>query len=268
MYLSVGDEAVSAALVRDTEADQKPIYFVGKALQSSELRYQKIEKVAFALLITARRLRPYFQGHRIVVRTNQPIQQVLHRLDLAGRMTSWAIELSEFDITFEARKAIKSQAMVDFIRELTPTNSEEVVFDQVWKVYVDGSSNAKGSGAGVIVENPEGVATEHSLQLKFPTSNNQAEYEALLAGLFQAKDNGARRVKVFTDSQLVAAQIDGSYQPKGPFLAKYLAKAKEIMAEFEEIVVAHIPSEENVWADILSKLASTKGPSNHRTVIH
>ena len=84
VYLSVGEEAVSAALVRDTEAKQKPIYFVGKALQSSELRYQKIEKVAFALLITARRLRPYFQGHRIVVHTNQPIRQVLHRPDSRG----------------------------------------------------------------------------------------------------------------------------------------------------------------------------------------
>ena len=78
-------------------------------------------------------------------------------------MTSWAIELSEFDITFEACKAIKSQAMAGFIRELTPANLEEVGVDQVWRVYVDGSSNAKGSGAGVIVENPEGVATEHSL---------------------------------------------------------------------------------------------------------
>ena len=120
-------------------------------------------------------------------------------------MTSWAIELSEFDITFEARKAIKSQALADFIRELTPTNMSDVNPDQVWKVYVDGFSNAKGSGAGVIVESPEGVATEHSLQLKFPTSNNQVEYKALLIGLFQAKDNGAQRVKAFTDSQLVAA---------------------------------------------------------------
>ena len=67
VYLSVGDEAISAALVRDTEAGQMPIYFISKALQSSELWYQKIEKVAFALLTTARRLRQYFQGHRIVV---------------------------------------------------------------------------------------------------------------------------------------------------------------------------------------------------------
>ena len=73
VYLSVEDEAVSAALVRDTETGQMPIYFVGKAFQSLELRYQKIEKVAFALLTTARRFRPYFQGHQIVVRTNQPI---------------------------------------------------------------------------------------------------------------------------------------------------------------------------------------------------
>ena len=98
---------------------------------------------------------------------------------------------------------------------------------------MDGSSNAKGSRAGVIVKSPEGLATKDSLQLKFPTSNNQAEYEALLAELFQAKDNGAQRVKVFTDSQLVAAKLTGFYQAKEPLFTKYLTKAKETTAEIQ-----------------------------------
>ena len=163
LYLSIGNEAVSAALVKESEVGQAPIYFTSRALQSSELRYQKVEKMAYALLTAARRLRPYFQGHRIVVRTSQPIRQILHKPDLAGRMTNWAIEQSEFDIVFEARQAIKSQVLADFVREFTPATTS----DGVWRVYVDGSSNSKGSGAGVIVESPQGVATEHSLQLEF-----------------------------------------------------------------------------------------------------
>ena len=71
-------------------------------------------------------------------------------------MTSWAIEFSKFDITFEARHAIKSQALADFVRELTLAVTNNVSQDEIWKVYVDGSSNAKGSGARVIVESPEG----------------------------------------------------------------------------------------------------------------
>ncbi|KAI9128684.1 hypothetical protein K1719_000167 [Acacia pycnantha] len=181
-------------------------------------------------------------------------------------MIGWAIELSEFDITYEARHAIKSQALADFVRELTPVDGDVGVLEP-WKIYVDGSSNAKGSGARIIIESPEGVAMEHSLQLNFPTSNNQAEYEALLVGLQQAKELGAQRVSVFTDSQLVSAQVNGTYQAKGPLMAKYLNKVKQIQAEFEEVTVSHIPRGENVRADILSKLASTNGTANHRTVV-
>ncbi|XP_061367257.1 uncharacterized protein LOC133310357 [Gastrolobium bilobum] len=268
LYLAVGEEAISDVLIKEKNGGQEPIYFVSRALQGAEVRYQKLEKVAFALLITARRLRPYFQGHQIIVRTNQPIRQVLHKPDLAGRMANWAIELSEYDIVYESRKAIKAQALADFVMELTPQNSEHEEHGDAWKVYVDGSSNIRGSGAGIILESPEGVTIEHSLNLGFPTSNNQAEYEALIAGLIQAKEHGVRKVHMFSDSQLVTSQIEGKYQAKGPLLMKYLSRVQEIMADFDEVRVSDIPRGENSRADILSKLASTKNPGNHRTVVH
>lgn len=115
-------------------------------------------------------------------------------------MISWAIELSEFDISYEAQHAIKSQALADFLMELTPSDVERKEDAKPWKVFVHSSSNVKGSGAGVIVESPKGVFMELSLWLDFPTSNNQAEYEALIAGLLQAKENGAKQVHLSTDS--------------------------------------------------------------------
>ncbi|XP_061375189.1 uncharacterized protein LOC133317342 [Gastrolobium bilobum] len=267
LYLAVGEEAINVVLIKETDKGQELIYFISRALQGAEVRYQKLEKVAFALLITARRLRLYFQGHQIIVLTNQPIRQVLHKPDLVGRMTNWAIELSEYDITYEIRKAIESQALADFIMELTPVNPEYSKSRDAWKVYVDGSSNDKGSGAEIILESPEGVTIEHSLNLGFPTSNNQAEYEALIARLMQAKEHGAKKVKVFSDSQLATSQIEGKYQAKGLILMKYLSKVQEMMADFDEVQVTHIPRGENCRADILSKLASTKNPGNHRTVV-
>ncbi|XP_061341625.1 uncharacterized protein LOC133287940 [Gastrolobium bilobum] len=238
LYLSVGVEAISAALVRETDKSQQLIYFVGRTLQGPELRYQKLEKVAFALLTTARRLRPYFQGHRVIVRTNQPIRQ-----------------------------AIKSQALADFILELTPSKEKGEENEDLWTIYVDGSSNSKGSGAGVIVESPEGESVEHSLHLEFLTSNNQAEYEAFIAGIVKAKEHGARRIKIMSDSQLVTSQVAGKYQAKGPLMMKYLQQVKRLLAEFDEVVVQYIPQNENNRADILSKLASSKGSGNHCTVI-
>ena len=128
--------------------------------------------MALALLTAARRLRKYFLAHTIVVQTDQPIRQILGCPDVAGRMMKWSLELSEFDIHYESRKALKTQVFADFLAEITfpaEENAEE------WIVFVDGSSNSKGSGAGVIIENIEGIVVEISLGLSFPMTNNTAE---------------------------------------------------------------------------------------------
>nr|KYP55954.1 Retrovirus-related Pol polyprotein from transposon 17.6 [Cajanus cajan] len=117
IYLCVSQEAISAVLIQENET-QKPIYFISRMLQESETRYQLLEKVALCLVHTARRLQQYFQGHRIVVRTDFPIAKVLRKPELAGRMMAWSIELTEFDISFEPRGPIKSQYLIDFINEL------------------------------------------------------------------------------------------------------------------------------------------------------
>ncbi|XP_061372482.1 uncharacterized protein LOC133314946 [Gastrolobium bilobum] len=272
LYLTVGTEAINAALVKESKEGQKHVYFISKVLQGAELRYQQVEKVALTLIFAARRLRPYFQCHSITVKTNQPIRQVLHKPNLAGRMMSWAIELSEYQIVYEPRTAIKAQALADFIAEMTQSpstenQSAETPSSGIWKLYVDGSSNAKGSGAGMIVENPEGVAVEHSLSFEFNATNNQAEYDAMIAGLLKAKEMGARRLKVFSDSQLATFQISGEYQTKGPLMCTYLEKVKELIGSFEDVKVEHIRRAENTRADILAKLASTKSPWNNRSVI-
>jgi len=139
----------SAVLVRETPEGQKPVYFTSKALLGTETRYKKIEKAALALLAAVRRLRQYFLAHTVVVRTDQPIRQILGRPDIAGRMMKWSLELSDFDIHYESRKALKAQVFRDFLAEMTfPTleNKEQ------WTVFIDGSSNSKGSGVGIIVE--------------------------------------------------------------------------------------------------------------------
>ena len=108
LYLAVSDEAISATLIREMFDGQKPVYFTSKALQGPEVRYQQIEKVALALVNAARRLRHYFLAHTIIVRTDQPVKQLLGRPDMAGRMLKWSLELSEFDIQYESRKALKA----------------------------------------------------------------------------------------------------------------------------------------------------------------
>ncbi|XP_016192281.1 uncharacterized protein LOC107633159 [Arachis ipaensis] len=265
LYLAITEEAMAAVLVREEGKIQQPVYFVSRALQGAELRYSKLEKLALALLTSSRRLRQYFQGHQVVVRTDQGIRQVLQKPDLAGRMMTWAIELSQYDLRYELRHVIKAQAMADFLVEVTGDPTEETGIR--WRPHVDGSSNQTSGGAGIILESPAGVIYEQSIKFEFPISNDQAEYEALLGGLILAYEVGATRLRVCSDSQVVTSQVNGSYQARDSLLQNYLEKVKELSKQFEEVTIQHIPRERNTRADLLSKLASTKPGVGNRSLI-
>ncbi|XP_039687770.1 uncharacterized protein [Medicago truncatula] len=265
LYLSVSENALSSVLVEESDEREKPIYFVSRVLKGAELRYQKIEKLALAVIITARKLRPYFQSHKIVIRTNYPVKQILGKLDLAGRMLSWSVELSEYDIQFAPRNNIKSQVLADFVVEFTSPAQEAA--PHVWILSVDGLSNIKGSGAGIILEGPGDLLIEQSLKFDFKASNNQAEYEALIAGMLLAREMGAKNLRARSDSQLMTNQISGEYQTRDQQLSKYLARIQKLATDFHFFEAIHIPRESNSRADLLAKLASTKKPGNNRTVI-
>jgi len=142
----------------------------------------------------------------------------------------WAIELSEYGIRYEPRIAIKAQILAHFITKMTgPIPSYHPI---TWVIHVDGSSNTKGSRARVVLESNSGLTLEQSLRFKFPTSNNQAEYEACLAGLIIARELGAQLVKICSDSQLMVSQVRGEYQAKEPILQQYLQKVKEESVHF------------------------------------
>ncbi|XP_072066845.1 uncharacterized protein [Arachis hypogaea] len=179
--MRLNPEKCAFAVQGERNKVQHPIYFVSKTLQYAELNYPRIEKLALALIFSARRLRPYFQSHVIHVRTDHPLRQVLHKPEIAGRLIKWVVELSEFDIRYQSRGPIKSQFLADFISELTIPSEED--HTKQWTLYVDGSSNNEGCGAGIRLEAEDGFILEHSIHLAFKASNNQSEYEALIAGL-------------------------------------------------------------------------------------
>nr|XP_025631186.1 uncharacterized protein LOC112724189 [Arachis hypogaea] len=107
-----------------------------------------------------------------------------------------------------------------------------------WELYVDGSSNKVGSGAGIILVSKGETQIEVSLKFKFPASNNQAEYEALIIGLKLAEEVGATKVMIFSDSQVVTSQINEAYQAKDPNMKRYLDKTLEHLRRFEETEIS------------------------------
>ncbi|KAL5565429.1 hypothetical protein UlMin_028593 [Ulmus minor] len=273
LYLAVSKGAVSSALIREEEGVQWPIYYTSKSLLDAETRYPEVEKLALALMIAARKLRPYFQAHTIIVPTKFPLKQILQKPDTSGRLAKWSIELGEFDILFKPRTAIKGQALADFIAEFTyqPTNLElakELVPSpsSLWHLYVDGSSTDNCSGAGVILVSPEKVRLSCALRFRFKATNNQAEYEALLAGLRLAKEVSARHLLIYSDSQLIVNQVNSEYQAKGEKMASYLEKAKELLGQFDIVTITQIPRNENTNADALARLATGLEDSLLKTV--
>ena len=116
--------AVSSALIREEGRVQKPVYYTSRALRGAEARYPQIEKLAFALIIASRKLRHYFQAYIINVITDHPLKKAMNKLEAAGQLIQWAVELSEFDIKYLPRHAIKAQALADFIAEFTSSHND------------------------------------------------------------------------------------------------------------------------------------------------
>ena len=201
--------------------------------------------------------------------TDQPLKQILTKPGSSGRLVKWAIELSEFDLHYIPRTATKGQVLADFLVEMqTPITLEEAENsgEAHWELRADGSATTAGSGAGLMLTSPGGARLEYALRFNFPATNNASEYEAIIAGTRLAKQLGAKRLHVYTDSQLVAEQIAGTYEAKDATMARYLAKVKSLQSQFNYYVVEHVPRAENAMADALSKLASSSVAGAAKTI--
>ncbi|XP_027150213.1 uncharacterized protein LOC113750438 [Coffea eugenioides] len=240
LYLSAAVEALSAVLVRE-EGVQVPIYYVSRVLRDPETRYTQAEKLVLALIHAVRRLKPYFLTDHICLRTDQPLKQVLSRPEASGRLTKWAIELGEYDFSYEPRTTIKAQTLADFLAELTFNEVNESISvtaePQRWTLHVNGSSNS------------------------------EAEYEAVIAGLQLSRKLGAAHILVYSDSQLVVCQILGKYETREEVMHRYLSKVHQLVAHFESFEIQRIPWSQNKGADALSRLTSTSFSDLNKTIL-
>ncbi|KAI5317568.1 hypothetical protein L3X38_037275 [Prunus dulcis] len=96
----MSNSAVSLALIREELGTQHPVFYTSKALLNAETRYPKLEKLTLALVVSARKLRPYYQAHRVIVMTDFHLRSILHSPDASQRLMKWAIELSQYDLLY------------------------------------------------------------------------------------------------------------------------------------------------------------------------
>ncbi|XP_074324084.1 uncharacterized protein LOC141661003 [Apium graveolens] len=194
----------------------------------------------------------------------------------SGRLIKWAIKLGQFDIKYKRRTAMKAQALADFVVECTIPNPEvggredtepQGIEDsegghdkekELWVLYFDGASKINSSGAGLVLQIPDGLLIEYAMKLNFLTTNNEAEYEALIAGLGLAGTLGVKNLEVSGDSKLVVSQVKGESGARDEPMTKNRRLVRAMMTQFDECRLKHIPREENNKVDALSKFASSK----------
>nr|GEU63902.1 hypothetical protein [Tanacetum cinerariifolium] len=178
--------------------------------KGAKTNYAPMEKLDLASVHAARQFMRYFQAHPIKVITDCPIGQVLNNSKASGRLAKWVVELGAYGITYLPRLSVKGQVLADFLAD-TPAE----ISATPERLYTDGASNNRGSGTGLILIAPDDVEYSYALRLNFSDSNNEAEYEALLAGLQINFEMHVKDIHVFVDSIIVASQklYNGRWSP-------------------------------------------------------
>jgi hypothetical protein len=198
------------------------VYYISEVLHDIKTRYLKVHKLLYADLIASRKLRHYFQAHKVSVVASYPPRVVLHNPNAASNIAKWAVKLAEFELDFIPRHVVKSHVLVDFIVDWMPPprspggpNDSEprprapVFTGPHWTLFFNGSSHKHGGIAGILLLNPDGEQFKYMVHLDFKATNNMVEYETLIFGLSTALSLGVRHLLMNGDSQLIMKQVKG-----------------------------------------------------------
>ncbi|XP_070013374.1 uncharacterized protein [Nicotiana sylvestris] len=293
LYITAPKRSVGALLAQEnSEGKENSLYYLSRMMTPNELNYSPIEKLCLALVFSIQKLKHYVQAHvvRLVSKAN-PIKFVMSKPVLMGqeskfgavwikelpmlyysirdRLAMWYLQFQQFEIVYIPQKAIKGQALADFLvdhpmpddweltDELPNEDAMAIEVQPPWKMYFDGAAHRGGAGAGVIFVTSQGEILPYFFTLTQLCSNNIAEYQALILGLKIVVEMKRLQLQVFGDSQLVVNQLLGSYEVKKPELRPYHDYAKKLMGWLGDVTIQHVPRKENKKADALAALASS-----------
>ena len=197
------------------------------------------------------------------------VTQVIAQIDVTrpivkGRIGKWTMPLSEFSLQYVPQKAVKGQALADFLARHPSScgfrgNDVEIglvdTCDNYWTLCFDGSSTLTSAGVGIVVQSPQQHRCYFSLKLDFECTNNQAEYEALVIVLIVLHELQASRMLILGNSDLVINQLNGTFCCMSCALAPYHMVTSYLAESFDDITFSHISRDRNTVADELAQLA-------------
>ncbi|XP_061998938.1 uncharacterized protein LOC133716236 [Rosa rugosa] len=286
LYISVAEASIGSLLAQDDEEGiEHVIFYLTRTLTDCKTRYSPMEKLCLTLYFSACKLRHYMLSFTTcIIAQTDLVKYMLSRPILRGRIGKWVLALSGFSLQYVPQKAVKGQAIANFlahhpmfevpaVRDLEVATKtldrpdlaclpeydelyQATVSLQPWILYFDGSRKETMAMAGVVLENPAGDRFSYSFQLKFGCTNNQAEYEALIIGLEVLLELGIRDVQVLGDSLLVINQLREKFRCTSFLLVPYRDRALTLLAQFDDLDLEHIPRERNFAANELAQLAT------------
>ncbi|XP_057464946.1 uncharacterized protein LOC130754714 [Actinidia eriantha] len=260
VYLAVSEHAVSSVLLREVAKEQRLIYFAdltGRlskwALELGQFDIKFSPRVAIKRQVLANFVA------ELSPRSESPEQiQSRSPQEKDDNLRGVSPELQELNGNTEVDSgppggddASDSRKATEDMTELPHTDSA-----LVWEVHVDGAKNSQGTGVGVVLKSLEGATFEQCLRFGFPAMNNEAEYEALIAGLRSASKLGVRDLCIYSNSKLVVNQVMGKFEARRIKMAKYLRMAKGLISEFRMFKIEQVGRELNAHADSLAALAA------------
>ncbi|KAL0533833.1 hypothetical protein IC582_028104 [Cucumis melo] len=274
LYLTVLESSVDGVLGQHDLSGKKEhaIYYLSKKFTDYESRYSMLERTCCALVWTAHHLRQYMLYHTTcLISKMDPIKYIFEKPSLSGRIAKWQVLLSEYDIVYVTKKAIKGSAVADHLAAQPVADYEPMRIDfldeniflveknardhETWTMLFDGASNELGHGIGVVLISSEGKVFSLTAKLCFECTHNIAEYEACIMGLQVAWDMSIKKLKVLGDSMLVIHQVKEEWEIRDAKLVPYSQYVTKLSQNFEKISFDHVPREDNRMADALATLA-------------
>ncbi|KAL0378915.1 UNVERIFIED_CONTAM: hypothetical protein Sradi_3197000 [Sesamum radiatum] len=236
LYIAAQERSIGALMAQENEeGKEKALYYLSKTLTENELKYSPVEKVCLALFYAIKKLRHYFEAYSIrLISRADPVKFVMSRPVLSGRLAKWSIVFNQYEIEYVPQKAIKGQALANFLADhpmpaewdISDDFPDEDVF--LSKSSRHGQCSSMGStidGAGQcrICFTEKQVLT-YSFVLGELCSNNVAEYQALIIGLQIALETGIIEMEVYGDSKLIINQLLNIYEVKKEDLVPFFGK--------------------------------------------
>jgi len=232
LYLSTDGMVIGSALIQEFEGKERVIYYLSRRLIDAETRYSAIEKLCLCLYFSCIKSRHYLlSAECTVICKDDVVRYMLSMPIMSGRIGKWILALSEFDLHYESAKAVKGQIMADFVTQ--HCGAVEALEIVPWTLFFDGCTCDWGAGIGIVLISPRGRKYEFSLPIVATSTNNQAEYQALISGLELLREVHADAVEVFGDSMLVINQLAGSYECRSEVLITYYERSMQLLKEFK-----------------------------------